>query len=67
MKEEKSVGMDAMPEDKIHRYEFRNLENRVTNIEKTINVLTILCNEYAKRNGIKVEKFQNGIVVISQM
>ena len=64
MKEEKEedLKMKAMKEMKEW-----NLENRVTSLEKAVNILTVLCNEYAKRNGIKVERFQNGLVVISQM
>jgi len=42
-----------------------NLQTRITSLERTVNFLTILCNEYAKRNGIKVERFPNGVVVIS--
>ena len=53
------------PEDKIYRYEFKNLENKIISLEKAVNILTILCNEYAKRNRIKVEKYPNGVVVIS--
>jgi len=42
-----------------------NLQARITSLEKAVSILTILCNEYAKRNGIKVEKYPNGVVVIS--
>jgi len=42
-----------------------NLQARITSLEKAVNILTILCNVYAKRNGIKVEKYPNGVVVIS--
>ena len=42
-----------------------NLQARITSLEKAVNILTILCNEYAKRNGIKIEKYSNGVVVIS--
>lgn len=59
---EEDIRIKLEAEVKIH-----NLEDRVANLEKTINILTILCNEFAKKHGIRVEKFQNGIVVISQM
>lgn len=53
-----------MPEEKIYRYELKNLERRLVRLEETVNALTALCDVLAKANGIKIDKFK-GIVVIS--
>jgi len=66
----KDIGMDACektPEDKVYRYEFRNLENQVKELQKTVRILTVLCDHYTKMSGIKVERFMDGIVIISQI
>jgi len=55
-----------MPEDKIYRYELKNLERQLIRLEETVNALTALCDVLAKPNGIKVDKFK-GIVVISNI
>ena len=55
-----------MPEDKIHRYELKNLERQLVGLEETVNALTALCDVLAKVNGIKVDKFK-GIVVITNI
>ena len=57
---------NKMPEDKIYRYELKNLERQLIRLEETVNALTALCDVLAKPNGIKVDKFK-GIVVISNI
>ena len=54
------------PEDKVYRYELKNLERQLNKFEETVNVLTALCDVLAKNNGIKVDTFK-GVVVISKI
>jgi len=44
----------------------RNLSRRVESLEKTVNFLTILCDYYAKANGIKIDRYPDGTTIITQ-
>ena len=67
VKKDIGTGSCENKEDKVYRYEFRNLENQVKELQKTVRILTVLCDHYTKMSGIKVERFMDGIVVISQI
>ena len=54
-----------MPEKEDNEYKFRNLERRIKELEKTVRVLTVLCDHYAKVSELKVERFMDGITIIS--
>ena len=64
---ENITGSCENKEDKVYRYEFRSLENQVKELQKTVRILTVLCDHYTKMSGIKVERFMDGIVIISQI
>ena len=68
MKNEESIGMSERPkEDKVHRYEIDNLNNRIKSLAKNVNFLTVLCNHYAKMNGIKIDRYPDGTILIVQL
>jgi hypothetical protein len=48
-------------------YKIEDLKARVLRLEKAVSILEIVAGKIAMANGLKVEKFQNGIVIISQM
>lgn len=50
-----------------NRFEFRNLENRVKRLEATVKILDVLAFKLAMANGIKVERYPDDIVIISQI
>ena len=43
------------------------LEYRIKQLETSVRILEIIADRYARQNGIKVERFQDGLVVISQI
>ena len=66
-----AVGMDAMSskqpiEDKITRREFKSLENQVKQLQQAIRTLTIISDMLAKKNGIKIERYID-LMVVSQI
>ena len=47
--------------------QIETLENKVERLEKNVVILKILVGKLAQVNGFKIEKYQNGLVVISQI
>ena len=49
--------------------EMMDLKDRIKKLETTTNVLNVLCNIYAKANGIKIEQLPGDtrLIVISQI
>lgn len=43
------------------------LENKVERLEKNVVILEVLAGKLAQVNGFKIEKYQNGLTVISQI
>ena len=56
-----NVGMDAKPEDKVTR-----LENQVKQLQQAVRTLTVISDILAKRNGIKIERYID-LMVVSQI
>ena len=56
-----------IPEELKNKFAIGDLERRVKALEANNIVLTALCDNYAKRSGIRVERYQNGLVVITQI
>jgi len=50
-------------EYKVERYEIKNINARLTYLEKKINVLTVVNNTLAKGMGMKVEMYGDVVVV----
>ena len=62
-----AVGMNDQPkEDKITRPEFRSLENQVKQLQQAVRTLTIISDMLAKKNGIKIERYID-LMVVSQI
>ena len=63
MKEQmkENAGMDAKPEDKVNR-----LENQVKQLQQAVRTLTVISDILAKRNGIKIERYID-LMVVSQI
>ena len=68
MKEPTKEGMEANQpiEDKITRHEFRSLENQVKQLQQAVRTLTIISDMLAKKNGIKIERYID-LMVVSQI
>ena len=61
-----AVGMGVMsekPEEKVNRYEFRHLEDRVKQLQKAVRDLTVISDILAKKNEIKIERYIDLMVV----
>jgi len=56
-----------VPQSLQNKFAIGDLERRVKALEANNIVLTALCDNYAKQSGIRVERYQNGLVVISQI
>lgn len=60
-----------MKEDKelteMNKMHIEDLEKQINYLAIKIKILEILVGKLAAANGIKVEKFQDGLVVISQI
>ena len=54
------------PEDKVNGSEFRNLENQVKQLQKAVHTLTVISDILAKKNGIKIERYID-LMVVSQI
>ena len=46
---------------------FKSLEYRMKKLEVSIRILEVLAQKFANENGIRVERFQDGLVIISQL
>jgi len=49
----------------IDKYQIKILTDRIERLEKSYSVLEIIVNKLAMINGVKIEKYQNGLVIIS--
>jgi len=56
-----------MKEDKEELSKMTILENKINYLERKIRILEVLVGKFATANGIKVESYQDGLVVISQI
>lgn len=56
-----------MKEDKEELSEMTILENKINYLERRIRILEVLVGKFATICGIKVESFQDGLVVISEL
>ena len=56
-----NADMNAKPEDKVNR-----LENQVKQLQQTVRTLTVISDILAKRNGIKIERYID-LMVVSQI
>ena len=56
-----------LPEDKVYKWQLESLQNDVKRLQKAVNVLTILCDTFAKHSGIKIERYVDGVTVISRI
>ena len=54
-------------EDKVYKWQLESLQNDVKRLQKAVNVLTILCDTFAKHSGIKIERYVDGVTVISRI
>ena len=63
----KNTESKSISAEELNRVAIDNLISRVRTLENNNIILTALCNNYAKRSGIKVERFQNGLVIISEI
>ena len=62
-----AVGMNDQPiEDKVTRREFKSLENQVKQLQQAVRTLTIISDMLAKKNGIKIERYID-LMVVSQI
>lgn len=50
-----------------NKIKIQDLERRVKRLEASVRILETLAQQYCKANGIKVERYQDGLVVISQI
>jgi len=51
----------------INKLHIETLEIKIKRLEIRIEILEVLLGKLAMANGIRVEKFQNGLVVISDI
>jgi len=66
--EAKTPNMEMkVPQPLQNKFAIEDLKNRINYLERKIRILEVLVNKFAVANGIKVETFQNGLVVISQI
>ena len=65
-KEQKEI-LQPIPLDIENEFKIRQLEEKVKALDSTIRTLTVLCDKLAKMNGIKVERYADGLIVISQI
>jgi hypothetical protein len=69
MKKEQEVCCDqkeVTPSEK-NGYKIEDLKARVMRLEKAVSILEIVAGKIAMANGLRIEKFQNGVVIISQI
>jgi len=50
-----------------NKAEIISLTNRVENLEKAIRILDVLAQRYCKQNGIQVQRFVDGLTVITEV
>ena len=63
-KKESMQGITSkMPLDQENKFAIKNLERQVKELAKQVRILTVLCDHYNKYNGLKVERFVEGITI----
>jgi len=65
MKEEAKKTQLEQPD--MNKFHIEDLERKMARLEKSVSLLEILIGKFAERSGIKVEKFQNGLVIVSHI
>ena len=53
--------------DEQNKFDIRDLERKVKMLEDSVRMLESLARIYIKENGIRVERFQDGLVIISRI
>lgn len=51
----------------LNKWHIQDLERKVNHLAREIEILNILIGKLAFVNGLKIERYQNGLMIISEL